>query len=369
MVAKIDSANQLSAIIEQMLSKAPLSASDYMSLALYHPEHGYYRQSELPWGFDGKDYFTALDLGPLLGETIAYMLHNIWLDLGCPCPFTIFEPGAGRGWLGRDILTAISGDFAKSVQYIHCDDCPAAGREAIVALKPWLKSGQARLAIQGEDIEPFVGAVISNELFDALPAQPWRWDGARWEREVLVSLNGDIQYCTAWEKGESLEAIKWFSQHAEGGLQPEDGSVWVDSMPEVLTDICRPLKKGLFLTIDYGDSAGRLIAKGASLRRYCQHKVDGKWWENPGKSDLTADVDFTRLAYLLECQGFMPKKTVSLGRWISNNAPIVEWEKQWQGLPQAERAKRSHNLLQLTMPNAMGERFKVLQAVKTPGNQ
>jgi SAM-dependent MidA family methyltransferase len=352
----------LAKIIKELLSTGPISASEFMSLALYHPEHGYYRRGASQWGFDGKDYYTALDLGPLLGEAVAACLHQVWLELDRPDPFTILEPGAGRGWLGRDLLKAAAGDFSHAIRYIHCDDSPIAKQEAIQALEPWLNSGQAHIKNQDDKTDAFIGAVISNELLDALPAQPWRWDGERWKREALISLDGGDAGFTQWEAADPGEAGDWFSQCAEGGLQPDDGSIWVESLPDILETICKPMQKGLFLAIDYGDSAPKLIAKRAGLRRYLKHQTDGNWWESPGNSDLTADVDLTRLTYLLERQGLRPQKYTTLGHWVCAHAPLAQWEAEWMELPSTERAARKQNLMRLTLPNAMGDRFKVLYA-------
>jgi hypothetical protein len=140
--------------------------------------------------------------------------------------------------------------------------------------------------------------VVSNELFDALPAQPWRWTGEVWEREVLT------QEGPAWQAADPGQAGTWFGARAEGGLEPGDGSVWVEGLPGLVQELAGSLEAGLFLAIDYGDSAARLLAKGADLRRFKGHSVDGAWWEALGEGDLTADVDFTRLASLLQGEGF-----------------------------------------------------------------
>jgi len=351
-------------VIKKLLSGGPIPASVFMSLALYHPEHGYYRRNTSQWGFEGKDYYTALDLGPLLGEAISIRLHKTWLELDRPHTFTILEQGAGRGWLGRDLLKAAAGDFGHAIRYIHCDDSPIAKQEAMQALEPWLNSGQAHIKNQDDKCDAFIGAVISNELFDALPAQPWRWDGEQWMREVLVSLDDETTGCTQWEAADPHEAGEWFGQHAQDGLQPGDGSIWVESLPNILETICKPLQRGLFLAVDYGDIAPRLIAKRAGLRRYLKHQTDGHWWESPGNSDLTADVDLTRLTYLLESQGLRPEKTTTLAHWVCANAPLAQWEADWQRLTSQERTARKQNLMQLTLPNAMGDRFKVVQACK-----
>jgi NADH dehydrogenase [ubiquinone] 1 alpha subcomplex assembly factor 7 len=211
---------------------------------------------------------------------------------------------------------------------------------------------------QEEAISPFRGAVFSNELFDALPAQPWRWDGEYWSREVLTSEG------SAWMPGDPGEAAAWFASQAEDGLQAGDGATWCEGLAPLVHQLSTHLEKGLFLAIDYGEDAARLLAKGADLRRYKGHTVDGRWWEEPGACDLTADLDFTRLAHLLEGQGFQKAAPVTLSRWIREHAPLAQWEAQWQSLATRERMKLMENLLQLTLPGMMGERFRVLEAWK-----
>jgi SAM-dependent MidA family methyltransferase len=347
--------SSLEAVIKARLAAGPMPAAEVMALALYHPEAGYYRRSQGPWGFQGADYYTALDLGPLLGEAMACRLARAWERLGRPDPFVVLEPGAGRGWLGRDLLQAATGPFGEALRYLHRDDNPAAAAAAREALAPFLASGRARLVAQNEALEPFRGAIISNELFDALPAQPWRWDGERWLFEALDG-SGPV-----WLPGEG-EAPAWFAAQAEGGLEAGDGAPWCEALPGLVRDLAATLEAGLFLTIDYGETAARLVDKGADLRRYRGHEVDGKWWEELGGSDLTADVDFSRLARLLEASGLAETSHLSLSRWIRAHAPLARWEEEWQELAPAARVKRMENLLQLTLPDRMGDRFRVLEA-------
>lgn len=355
--------NPLAARLQARLAEGPVPAAEVMALALYDPEHGYYRRAEGPWGFEGKDYYTALDLGPLLGQTLALRFDAAWERLGRPAEFTVLEAGAGRGWLGRDLLSAASGSFAEALRYVHRDDNPAARRLAEEALSPWRETGRARFLGEGESIPPFTGAVLSNELFDALPAQPWKWDGTRWVQEVLTASGPE------WHAGEAAAPKAWFEAAMAARnepLEPGDGSVWCEALPRVTQDLVAPLKAGLFLAIDYGDSAERLLAKGADLRRFKAHAVDGRWWEDLGESDLTADVDFTRLERLLGEEGLAEAGHQELSRWIRAHAPLMRWEQDWQDLPAADRLKRMENLLQLTLPGMMGSRFRVLEAWRSP---
>jgi SAM-dependent MidA family methyltransferase len=197
-------------LIKERLGEGPLPAAEFMGLALYHPVHGYYRKAAGPWGFAGKDYYTALDVGPLLGQCLCLRLEEAWRDLDRPAVFTVLEPGAGRGWLGRDLLEAARGDFAEALRYLHQDDNPAARSAAEEALAGPLQSGRARFIPEAEPLVPAVGAIISNELFDALPAQPWRWDGDTWRREVLAAAGPE------WEAAAPGEAGAWFEANARG---------------------------------------------------------------------------------------------------------------------------------------------------------
>lgn len=351
---------ELDRILAERLALGPVPAAEVMALALYHPLHGYYRRAEGPWGFEGKDYYTALDAGPLLGRCVARRLEEAWERLGRPAPFTVLEPGAGRGWLGRDILQAAEGEFAGALCYLHRDDNPAAKQAASEALAPWLTEGRARFLAEADSVKPFLGAVISNELFDAVPAQPWRWDGSRWVREALTA-EGPV-----WEAADAGEAGAWFLSQAQD-LEAGDGSIWCEGLPGLVGALSSPLQAGLFLAIDYGHSAFQLLGKGADLRRFKTHQVDGRWWEGLGESDLTADVDFTRLRSLLDGEGFAEFQEGTLSRWIREHAPLLEWEQEWQGLETRERLKRTENLLQLTLPGMLGERFRVLEAWKPLG--
>jgi len=114
--------------------------------------------------------------------------------------------------------------------------------------------GQARMVRESDPVEPFHGAVMSNELFDALPAQPWRWNGSQWAREVLTATGPNGNQA-------KMPSLRWFE--SQGEPEPGDGSVWCEALPTVVHHLTSTLTTGLFLAIDYGESASRLLAKGA----------------------------------------------------------------------------------------------------------
>ena len=56
-----------------------------------------------------------------------------------------------------------------------------------------------------------------------------------------------------------------------------------------------------------------------------------------------------------------PKPAPSVRASFSRGPVSAAWEAAWQGLAPAVRVKRMENLLQLTMPGMLGERFRVLE--------
>ena len=72
----------------------------------------------------------------------------------------------------------------------------------------------------------------------------------------------------------------------------------------------------------------------------------------------------SRLQAVLEGRGLRELSHHHLSKWIRTHAPLADWEASWQELDTATRLKRMENLLQLTMPGMMGERFRVLEGWK-----
>ena len=68
----------------------------FMTLALLHPRHGYYR-TQRPIGAAG-DFITAPEIHQMFGELIGLWAVEVWQQMGEPSPFHLIElgPGAAR---------------------------------------------------------------------------------------------------------------------------------------------------------------------------------------------------------------------------------------------------------------------------------
>src|SRR5918992_1069636 len=113
-----------------------------MSLALYHPEHGYYGRAARRTGRNG-DFFTSVDVGPIFGALLGRQFAEMWRIVGDPRSaigdpqsadreFDLVEAAASNGQLARDVLdwaAANDPEFYAAAR-LHLVEASAAARAA-----------------------------------------------------------------------------------------------------------------------------------------------------------------------------------------------------------------------------------------------
>src|SRR3989442_15390078 len=67
-------------IVQRIRERGPLTVAEFMSIALYHPEHGYYARAARRTGRNG-DFFTSVDVGPAFGAMLARQFAEMWRRL------------------------------------------------------------------------------------------------------------------------------------------------------------------------------------------------------------------------------------------------------------------------------------------------
>ena len=82
--------------------QGPLTVSQFMNEALFHPKFGYYTNNQ-PIGRDG-DFITAPEISQVFGELIAAYQVNLWQNNYNSQEINLVEMGAGKGTLMHDIL-------------------------------------------------------------------------------------------------------------------------------------------------------------------------------------------------------------------------------------------------------------------------
>ena len=262
-------------IAREIESRGPMPFDRFMSLALYDPE-GFFGGQRLRSEKAG-DFLTSPEVSALFGETLARFVSAERERIGEP--FQVVEVAAGSGTLLGPLLRVAP------TPAIAVEVSPAA-REALRASLP---------AIDVVDRLPqsMRGVVIANELIDNLPMAVAQKTGDGW-RERWVGLEEDR--FTFIDAPPRNEVTLWLEEYA--GEVPDGG--WVEVQLEAarwLEDVLSRLEAGSVVIFDYGDTATNLVPRRAdgTLRTYRAHHLGPHPLDEPGATDITADVNFTAL--------------------------------------------------------------------------
>jgi SAM-dependent MidA family methyltransferase len=319
-----------------------ISFARYMELALHAPGLGYYAGGARKFGAQG-DFVTAPELGSLFGRSLARQLREF------PA---ILEIGAGTGALAATLLNELGGEYW------------------ILETSAELRDRQRRRL--GDKVkfldrlpERFSGAVIANEVVDAMPVHAVAW------RDTGIMERG-----VAFEN----DVLVWSEREAAGGLRDEAqkmevpipylseinlaGRAWLRTLGEAL-------ESGAIFVIDYGFPRAEYYHPQRSmgtLMCHHRHRSHGDVFFEPGGQDITAHVDFSALAAAareggLEVLGYATQAQFLVNCGITDVLAEANAENALHYAPIAAEAQK------LLSPAEMGELFKVLavgRGVKRP---
>ncbi len=280
-----------------------ITFAQFMELALYHPQWGYYLNGQSHIGRHG-DFFTSVSVGPVFGRILARQFRQ-W---NAP----VFEFGGRHGQLRQDVLAVAPGLDYRIIE--AGDSVPA----------------------------QITGCVFSNEFLDALPVH--RLCG---NQEVYVT--GDFTETLGPLSDTRLPRLP-AGYRSEVNLRALD---W-------LTGIAGRLTHGYVLTVDYGFERAEYFAPqhaAGHLQCYYRHTKSSNPYDHIGEQDITAHVDFTALIEHGQKLGLEPVLFTDQAHYLLQigEAEIAEIVARYAGKLSAER-NAIHQLLHSTM----GTMFRVL---------
>ena len=292
---------------QRIAGSGPITFAEFMSAALYDPDHGYYRRAERRPG-RGGDFLTAPEATPLFGITLARQIAECWERLGSPERFTIREYGAGIGGLAYDILAGLSEASPaafEAVDYrlVDVNETQLAGALDAMSEVGLGRKVSAELA-DGSTLEPITGVVLANEVADAIPVH-----------RLIMTDAGVRERLVGWSDGWFADVVGPLSDPARvaAGLianqiefEPGDLFEVAPAAAEWFAGAADSLERGFALIIDYGYEMDELYApsrRTGLVRGYAAHTVTDDPYRRVGEQDLTAHVDFTALARAGESAG------------------------------------------------------------------
>jgi SAM-dependent MidA family methyltransferase len=260
----------------------------FMEQALHDPKNGYYARRIQSIGRSG-DFTTAPLLSEAPARAIARWASQAFREFDC---LNLIEIGPGTGILAASVLRHLPW-FTRLRTRLHLVETsvPLANQQRLLLERraSWHRSPQEALtACKGHAI------LYSNEWVDAFPVRRFQKTLLSWQ-EMAVGFD---------EQGRAHESLL-----APAGLPDSSGFLEDhplgqcievhDSFRRHLGDWMPAWKSGRMLTIDYGATADRLYHRRpqGSLRAYLlQQCLEGPAiYLNPGRQDITADVNFTDL--------------------------------------------------------------------------
>ncbi|MDQ7055481.1 MAG: SAM-dependent methyltransferase [Persephonella sp.] len=291
---KLTGKKQLVSIIKDRIKKeGALSFRDFMDMALYYPELGYYTSPEEKIGGSG-DFFTASELDRAYGELLGKQFVEIYEKAG-EIDFQIVEIGAGKGYLAYDVLNFLKKNYPdvyKSSQYIIIEKSPYHIKTQKEILEPFNNVRWVQDIIDFED-ESITGVIFSNELFDAFPVHIIRKINGK-VYEVYISLDEEenVQEILKEPSEEIIRYINELNINIPEGMQTE---INLDAA-DYIQKIGKKLKKGYVITVDYGYPSAELYKPyrmRGTLLCYYRHQYSENFYQNVGMQDITSHVNFS----------------------------------------------------------------------------
>ena len=300
-----------------------MAFAEFMNLALYHPELGYYRRDRARVGYTlGTDFYTASSSGVVFGEMVAAACVALLGGETQAREHTCVEIGAEPG---GGVLAGV----------VH----PFASARTVRVGEPQHIAGPC--------------VVFSNELFDAQPLRRFVRRGKSW-RELGVQL-----------RGEELHEIELGEVNASWlPADASEGNVFdaPRAAAELASAIAAQPWTGLFVAFDYGKSFAELATAtpAGTARAYFQHTQSNDLLSRAGEQDLTGHVCWDWLQAALETAGCTD------GRVESQEAFFIHYAGTFLAQAMAAEATRMSPrklaLLQLLHPSHLGQKFQVLHA-------
>ncbi len=328
-------------LIDHAREHGPMTVAEFMTACLYDAEHGYYATRPAIGGASA-DFLTAPEASQMFGELIGLWCAHEWEVLGKPA-LNLIELGPGRGVLMQDALRATE----------RIDGFHEAANIVLVETSEPLRDEQAtrvptaEWAVRLEDAPPGPSLIIANEFLDCMPIRQFLRDEDGW-REKLVGLD---------EADALTLGLSALLPAPEDDVRPGGVREIAPGLDALIYEVERRLHEApaRALFIDYGYVAPEGADTLQALKRHT--KVDPL--EAPGEADLTAHVDFARVAHLGREAGLGVAGPVTQARFLRALGIDVRADMLARGNPE-HGPSVARQLARLTHEAEMGALFKVI---------
>ena len=264
--------------------------ADFMQLALYHPEHGYYSGDQPRYGRSG-DFLTAPTASPWYARVLARLFADLAAEVG---PLTLVDLAAGDGSFIRTLREELDAQKAATLSRIVLVEQSAAMRRRLADAG----GGRAEVVESLDQAQPAEGPVVlhASELYDAMPVDRVVAAAGGLE-EMWVAVEDER---LVWKRRPARdELVAYFEGHGVVLAQDQVAEANRHAAAAHAGTLRWAGTHGLDLVLDYGYGARRLYnprgrAQG-SLVCFHRHEMSRDPLHAPGSSDITAHVNWDDL--------------------------------------------------------------------------
>ena len=344
-----------------------ISFDEYMKLALYEPGLGYYSAGSRKFGSEG-DFVTAPELSPIFSQCLARQCEQVLNELGTG---NILELGAGTGAMARDILLELEKQNSLPDKYLILEVSADLKQRQQDNLKETIPHLLDRVTwLDTLPVEGVSGVVLANEVLDALPVKRFKKTSTGF-KEMKVGL-GDNQFI--WVGSDAEDKLLKSLEGLENDLAapfPENYISEINTQLEQwLSGLEKVLYRGVMIFIDYGYSTAEYYhpeRMDGSLLCHYRHRVHADPFYNPGLQDITSSANFTAVAESADAVGLHVSGYTNQTYFLFG-CGLEELLADMNQLDIKAQTKIAQQVRILTMPEEMGERFKVMALTKKYDN-
>jgi NADH dehydrogenase [ubiquinone] 1 alpha subcomplex assembly factor 7 len=350
----------LDAVIRARIARdGPMPIATFMALCLYDPDHGYYLRGD-PLGAAG-DFVTAPEVSQMFGEMIGLWAAEVWQEIGAPLVLQLIEIGPGRGTMMLDAIRAARAapEFRRALRVQLIEVSPALRQRQVQTLRD---AGDVPVRWHPALAEVPAGPaiVLANEFFDALPVHQAERRPTGWhERRITVNAGDELAFTLA------PEPMPGFERHLPGAVAKAPvGAVFEWRADRFATDLAsRVCQDGVALVVDYGHAAS---AAGDTFQAVRSHRYASPL-ATPGRTDLTAHVDFAALGRAATAAGTRTHGPVEQGVWLKRIGIETRARALAAAVAEDKRPRIAADLTRLvgTGSTDMGSLFKAM-AISAP---
>ena len=348
-------ARHIRAVIEE--AGGNISFAQFMHECLYAPGLGYYSAGLKKFGAEG-DFVTAPEISPVFGHIVARQCAHILSVTGGD----VLEFGAGSGALAVAVLEKLADIDCLPDRYRILEVSPELTSRQETTLREQIPELADRVVWIDELPTRFRGAIVANEVVDAIPA------------ERFVVSNGDVLQARVAAEGENFvwrfeAAPRYLEQSVRDAEATLDRKLEEGFCSELSTgargwlgDVAACLEHGAAFVIDYGVSRREYYApdrRAGWLRCHFRHHAHDDPLILPGIQDITTWVDFTSLAEVATDRGLSLLGYATQGDFLVSGG-LHEELSGYAEMTTEEQIELSGQVKRLTMPAEMGESFKCM---------